>query len=322
MVVVSFDIATDVVLYNMKVKFLILVFSLFSVNANSQYNDINGAVLSAEGSPIAYATISTLDFKYGIYTNLSGEFRLTLPDSIAVDSLVISALGFESINVPYFDSIKPYQIFLNKSIEILEKVEIVSSRTKTIEIGSISKRPEAISMFSYKSWSRRLGRVLKVSKYQEGTIESVKIYVAKQGVRTTPFRVRFYQMLSTETGPYPAKEIVFENITSSASKKGKWVEIDVSKYAIPITSEGVLISIEWLYDKSDAYSYELNLNYDKEKDSIKSVQTGWGGSWGCEKVSGEDGAWVTNQEGTWIYRIVPNSNSSNVQPMVKAIVKY
>lgn len=300
----------------MKGILLIIIYVFGTLKLLAQDSEYKGRVTSSD-YPVEYATISSKNSLHGIYTDDHGNFFWRLADTVSIDSICISALGFKPKTISFLEFIQRNEFELDIDTTFVPPVEITAPRLKSMELGTSLRKPEVLSLFSRKTWYRRIGRVLRTNGNQNGYLENIQVYLGKSGISTTPFRVRFYEMITTNTGYYPHNEIIRESIIGRGTKKGKWTTIQLEDYNIPISDRGVLISLEWIYNDSDEFSYQI-----PAKDKRGSFIRGWGGSWGCEIVENENGTWVTNSDNMWIYRIVENSRVTNAQPMIKARIKY
>lgn len=107
--------------------FFILILST-SVFAQVEKIVIKGVVLDENNAPLAYASVGLVKRGIGTITNATGNFSLTLPQSLANDSLLISFLGYNSrlLGINEINGQDTRIIKLKLKMEILKEVIIKS----------------------------------------------------------------------------------------------------------------------------------------------------------------------------------------------------
>lgn len=300
----------------------ILLYSLIiliSQNLLSQNAIISGKVIGESG-PIPYATVSSLDYSVGIYTNEFGNFELDTSQMPLIDSVLFEALGFKSIKLSIIELIHRESVYLEEEILDIPIVEIKSKRMRSYKIGTKSRRPDYVVVFDSISWNAKIGRSLKIPKGESGLIENISVFIASSGVPATPFRLRFFKLVHKKDRLQVGAELVLKSIIGRGIQKNKWLTVDVSEHNIPITDQGVLVSIEWLYDKSVKYQYKRLQRVQKDGEWIIQETKFWGSSFGVEKTKKGSLWWTCTNGIDW------ESNKKNTNlfqhPMMKASVRY
>lgn len=304
-------------------KLVFIGFHFLAITVLSYSQNVLHGHISCENEPIPYATVSTLDHSYGIYSNEKGLFTIDWPDSIHVDTLKVQALGYEEhyFICPILDSF--YKVELKKEGLDLPQAIITSNAPTSIQIGSRLKKHFGSMAFTKPFWNLELGRILTLPKGgEEGYFESVSVFIAQGGNSTTPFQIRFFKMEEHNGSFSPISEITPATIVGAGSKRGKWTTVDISKYKIPITEEGVLVSVGWVYDNSEKYYYWRRWKQEIEGKMVPVKKRFWGGKFGLEDIPGEKGCWVRSDFGKWHYQIWDSTSSKVNQPMIRAIVRY
>lgn len=82
------------------------------VKAGINPNELKGTVKSADGQPIANASIRVKDTAAETYTNATGAFKFEIPQ--ASEALLISAKGFKSKEVPVTRPLRPLNVVLEQ----------------------------------------------------------------------------------------------------------------------------------------------------------------------------------------------------------------
>jgi CarboxypepD_reg-like domain len=129
----------------MKSVVCILVFVIvFGVTAHPQsYISVSGKVKSKiNNSALSNANISLKNYFIGTTTNIYGEFIFTYPESYNSDTLVISYLGFKSLEVPISEIKDSIQIQLSPKKFLINEVLVLHKNPEWIIQNAINKIPE------------------------------------------------------------------------------------------------------------------------------------------------------------------------------------
>ncbi len=101
---------------------IMLLFCIGSIAAFGQERKITGTVKDSSGNSIAGASVSVKNFKYGVSTDGSGHFSLSLP--AGAKTLIISSVGFDPKEVA-IGSGNEKEILLSTSRNSLQDVVVV-----------------------------------------------------------------------------------------------------------------------------------------------------------------------------------------------------
>jgi len=105
---------------------------LFSLSVSSQIEIKNKIVDFATFTPVQSASVYVQNTTIGTITNADGRFLLSIPNTYASDTLVISSIGYKSFKsvVNVFD--ESMDIFLEEDIASLDEVLLIAeTRPKT-----------------------------------------------------------------------------------------------------------------------------------------------------------------------------------------------
>jgi hypothetical protein len=83
-----------------------------SVRKGINPNELKGTVKSADGQPLANASVRVKDTAAETYTNVKGEFKFEIPQ--ASEALIISARGFKAKEIPVTRPLRPVNIVLEQ----------------------------------------------------------------------------------------------------------------------------------------------------------------------------------------------------------------
>jgi hypothetical protein len=197
--------------------------------------------------PLSYAIVSEIHQKYGSYSDTTGLFTMLFQNTD--DSLKVSSIGYNSINICIRDLQKNATILLEASPLHLGEVIVKPSGKKLqeMEIGFFTKKTNLSTAMLYPV---NLKAVFIPSPKVDGIIliKSIKfLYVTTDG--GSPLRVR---VLKAKNNGEPGEDLVSENLIINEAKNGKKLvaNIDISKANIYMPKDGVFIVFEWIMDKS------------------------------------------------------------------------
>lgn len=229
----------------MKVFFLAIVLTLTAV-VNSQTTFVKDAVTK---TPVSFATISFGDGR-GTFAGEEGEFRFEASKYKDIDSLYISAIGFESKTVATKGLVS--QVLLQPAASQLEEVVLTSEKK-----GKYKKKKlkETTHINYYNSWlptvesevavffERQEGKSTKVAQLWL-PINSEKEFRKKGNMRfSTLFRIQFYK----NNNGLPGDAMVHDDIVFRVSEQDdEMYELDISKHQIFIPKGGLYASLQVL----------------------------------------------------------------------------
>jgi hypothetical protein len=226
---------------------LIIIFAISSLVVSGQ-NKIQGYVLDMHTKkPLSYAIVSEVHQEYGSYSDTIGLFTILFQN--IYDSLKVSSIGYNSINICIQDLQKNTTILLEASPLRLGEVIVKPSGKKLqeMEIGFFTKKTNLSTAMLYPI---NLKAVFIPSPKVDGIIliKSIKfLYVTTDG--GSPLRVR---VLKAKNNGEPGEDIVSENLIIKKGKnlKKRVANIDIYNANIYMPKDGVFIVFEWIMDKS------------------------------------------------------------------------
>ncbi len=243
----------------MKRIFIIITLLFISGFIFAQLN-ISGIVIdSADKSIIPFATLEILSRRTGTVANDKGVFKWNIDEKYINDTVIISALGYDKSRIVLKDILKQKKIEIRLSSKIfsLQTIEIKNIKPKTINVGSRKIFALFTGMGSLPG--QIIASYINVDSNNNGFIKTVGVYLLKRGRPDAPFRIR---LLNLEKDiMLPGDDMIKESLILNNSEGGKWVDINVSKYHIPIPKKGFFIAIEWIKTKDEYYYKEGYLDY-------------------------------------------------------------
>ena len=234
----------------MKNQALILLLITF-FNAFPQDIIISGIVKDSLGNPLQYVNVGILNKPIGTVSNYKGDFSLIIDESILLDTLKISRLGYKSEIVILNESKNIFEITLFEKTEALEEVLLSSKKLKQYEKGKDKENTKLQVLFSNtylknSNLGTEIGRKFKLGDKNPSVLKSFKFYIKENDYTFSKFRINIH---SLKKG-LPSKRLHNEEIfTSIQNSYTGWVTINLEPYDV-IVQQDIVISIEWI-EKSD-----------------------------------------------------------------------
>jgi len=132
----------------MRYIFLLLLLTTSYLTCFSQ-RTIRGTITAINNSPLPFVVVKVKGTTIGTFTDTSGAFRLTIPDSLIKKSrpvyLIVSATGFQSqlVQLADYDSVANLRLYFDASS--LDEVVVTSIKPRYQEIVSFPWPPPEFS---------------------------------------------------------------------------------------------------------------------------------------------------------------------------------
>lgn len=245
----------------MKKKQLILFTFLYSFIVFSQEKTIKGIVTDSLKNPIQYVNVGVLNKPLGTLTNANGEFILNVDNSMNLDTLKISCLGYKSKEMKVESLINnksKIQISLANYIENLDEVVITSSKLKMYNEGKEKTKTSASVIFANPNFVNQnlgseIGRKFSLGTKKPSILTHFKFFIRENNFELVKFRINIYSINNNR----PVKKLFGSNIIVDVNTKGKgWVNVDLTNYDIK-TQEDVIVTVEWLEGSKDGNRLNL-----------------------------------------------------------------
>lgn len=254
------------------------------------YELVSGQITAAKtNKALAYVNIGVLGKELGTVSNTKGHFELGISSSNSSDTLRISSIGYESIDVR-IDSI----ISLKKSVDIqlkedVSKLNEIVLRVKTWKYKSLGNNTKSTfigHLFYYQQLGKEMGIRMNVGK-KPLFVESFNFHVSYNRFSAKSFfRLNMYAI---ENGK-PGRNILQENIIIPVkAKQTGMISTDLSQYDI-ILNEDVITTLEWVDNEGEILptealvisvglmtggTYERNSKQAKMKKKLKGMGLGF-----------------------------------------------
>jgi hypothetical protein len=243
-----------------------------SISIGQTYK-ISGFVTDSEnGEALSYASIMILNHAIGISTDKKGFFELALPDSLKMDSLIVSYVGYKSRHI-CINGFRNDTITLAPQTFYLSEVVIKPSTKKsnTIIVNQFNKNDCEIR-YSKDPFNGG-GNLWVPYRAKEPSIESMyfpykpdygftnkikEIWVYLKNFKTTPTYCRL-RILNASNALNPDEDLLTEPINLIVTEKNQLLKINLEKYNLSLPKSGIFIGVELLIISENAREIQNNL---------------------------------------------------------------
>lgn len=251
----------------------------FSFFAKAQ----NTTIVSENQEPVSYATISFGNGN-GLFADDAGQFFFTKALYKDIDSLYISAIGFNNLKIATQNL--PSRIEMKTSINTLEEVFLSKPKGKF----KIEKIKPTVHEDYYKCWlptieseivvyfpnnstkTQRISSLQIPIKVEAKDWDKRKRKTAKKRPFSTLFKVNFYK----NKNGLPGDVLTYDNVVFIANEKSeKIIELDVTAHDIYVPKNGLFVSLQVLGYTDEKGKLLPNKKYQeiKTKRGIVKVST-------------------------------------------------
>ncbi len=243
----------------MKAVIFLNVLWLISVQAVAQSVNLKGKVVNINtNEPVLYAAVGLINANKGVSTDETGQFELA--DADKGDTLVVSCVGFKRVLIPVKNVSSVIQ--LTPSVLELPVVTVKPRKEKKMVLHDFNKKKSApyrsvgLNSKQFNEYAQYFGN------YQESTwfLGEVKIkqlylfpFIPKM---PNTFRLRIYGV--NDAGKPNDIDLIEPQLIKNDGSR--YLKINIKDKNVPLPSNGLFISVEWLKTKENLYS-------DKYKDS-------------------------------------------------------
>ncbi len=234
---------------------------------SSSGQTISGVVIDKETLlPLPYASIGIKNRNIGAIADRTGQFSINISQAGNSDLVIISSIGYESINM----SIKDFnlngtnRIIVQPKIRELEEVVVVA-RPEPVVLGNSDYNSDFTGWGDFTS-SRGRCRGLKIeSKEFSVKITEFDVHLKNNDFDSVKLRLHIY---NNNPDSENVKELLPENVFFNAAKDQHWVRVNLEKYNIRM-NKPLWVSVEWVDSwtspKPGSGSYLLTISTGKKE---------------------------------------------------------
>ena len=228
----------------MKTIFSFIALSTLILSIVFGQSVVKGTVVDAgSGDPLGYVNVGVPGKNVGTVTSEGGSFELSIPDTLAGESLKVSMIGYE----PEVGSIQSLagtdsRVKLKVKPVTVEKVEIDASKLKVKVLGNKTESKSMIAGFSTNELGNEVGNVIKIKK-SPTYLKDFNVFIAQNEYDTVRFRLNFYEVKDG----MPGKSLLQESIIVETTLKQGKLTVDLERYSI-IVEDDFIVALEWIED--------------------------------------------------------------------------
>ncbi|MBA3898848.1 MAG: carboxypeptidase-like regulatory domain-containing protein [Bacteroidetes bacterium] len=230
----------------MKYLFTTFFFFIFYIPFISGQSFTSGKIISFDTQEaVPYAAVYLKEAKTGVYSDLNGYFKITIPDSDNGDTLIIKHLGFENQGFPVSEINDLSTFILHPNKHNLAEIVVRSVPGKIYLPGKVKKKTPG-SYFNSSGNYYQTARFISLDDFSGKKIKlrSVQYFIGKNGEYNAPFGVRLYAL--NDTTGLPGEELLDKQVIIQAKKKNAWVKANLDTMNIFLSGKGVFVAMEWL----------------------------------------------------------------------------
>ena len=226
-----------------------LFFGYFTLQAQ----EMRGIVVdSTDGMPVAYTNIGIAGADIGTVSKENGEFSLAIETEFAKDTVLFSAIGYESRKVAISElraNVQTKVLMLRKTYELAEVcVKPIKSREKTLGVTSHSKKFSA--GFRENILGYECGILMKQRK--SAYLKTLKINIAGCSYDSIFYRVNIYKVHGSKKFENILHEPIYLKLSKEELKDE--VQMDLSKLNLVVEGD-FLVTLEHVKNLGKGYLF-------------------------------------------------------------------
>lgn len=225
----------------------IMLFSLcllLSIEGSSQL--IQSQIVDQNGEGVPFAAVGIIDKNFGAITFEDGSFELSVSDEFSDDTLVVAAVGFDRLLLPYasFVSDAPKTLELTQQITKLEEVRITPEGLDYSWVGEGKKRSSSALSFL----TPQKGTTLAVlMNEQQELLHLKKISVGVESSSLREFQLRAMLFSMTEDS-LPGEQLLNKNLIQTSDERKGILTFSLEE-ALWI-DQPFFVGFEWIVSKA------------------------------------------------------------------------
>lgn len=227
----------------MRINVLSIIVLCFLVIYSAKAQSFSGKILNAsDKSPISFVNIGIVGKGVGTVSDMDGNYRIVLHDSLMENYIKISAIGFKSrvYSVSDFTKKGVYDLFLEEDIVLLQQVVVRPKVFKTKVLGNENNARSISAGFHSNDLGSELGVIMHIKKAPT-FLENANFNVAFNDAGIVKFRVNIYHMKNGMVDSIILKKPIIVEI----DKQTRILTVDLKPYNI-IVEDDFLVSLEWI----------------------------------------------------------------------------
>lgn len=218
---------------------IILLFCLIKFLPAYSQEKLDLLIKDNFGKPISYASV-IWGRSMGLVSDTSGY--LQIPDKSKIDSLIISAIGFNKRIIKKENVITESRIEIKLDQNVIQLPEIIVAKYNVEKDFGCDENRQT-SYLKNGICSNLQGAILIKSYNYPAQCKSISVFIAKQSSGAIPYRLRLYEIGGDNL---PGKDLLSENLIVNSYKTNSWNTYDLDSIAVQLPNNGFFAAIEWL----------------------------------------------------------------------------
>jgi CarboxypepD_reg-like domain len=194
---------------------------------------------------ISYVTISIANKPFGTLSDEKGIFCFEVKTlNIDLDSVFVSALGYEPKKIPFRQYLKSDTIFLKEKNVILNEVVVKSKKSKIIHLGNFHKRWLVYQSTLSPNSSQIIALKIENNDRITGIIDALHFRLDPQKSDfVKKFRLRC-RIFKNGEGEIPTEDVLDDNVIVDVEPNDRYIDIDISSYNISFDCQYLWVGVQ------------------------------------------------------------------------------
>ena len=215
------------------------------------FTKISGKIFDGKSKqPLPYVNIGILNREMGTVTDAEGNFQMAIGKEFENDTIRISMVGYESIELIVRDVLKkknPLSFKMVEKISELNEVVLTAKAYKKKTLGNRSESKFISTGFSYDQLGAEMGIKINIRK-KPTIVDAFNFNISYNRLSAKSiFRLNFYKVKKGK----PGEKILKKNVLVAIEpKQTGLITVNLKPYDI-ILSDDVIVSLEWVDSKGE-----------------------------------------------------------------------
>jgi len=225
------------------------------------------------GEPITYANIGITGKAIGTMTNMEGKFSLNIPPIHIFDTIRMSCIGYETIQIPVEAFQKAKEFYLVLKPHVLSEVTIeTKAYTKSIILGTKNVTGNSWGFVHGKGGGAEASRLMKYKGKHPLFLNEVSLYVENRNQKPIKLLVNIYTQDSI-TG-LPKENLMQKPLLVTSEMNEGWLTVNLNKQEL-ILNQSFFVAFQWIDEntKNPFIALKGNSGYQRSASMDSWVQS-------------------------------------------------
>ena len=219
---------------------IILLFCLYNFSPAYSQKKLDLFIKDNFGKSIPYASVFW-SRNLGLVSDTLGY--LQIPDKNKIDSLVITAIGYQKVILKKEDFISDSRLDIRLHNTPIELPEVIVAKYDIESNLGCTEKKQGFSYFKNTLCINLQSALLIKSYNYPAQCKSINVFIAKQSSGGIPYRLRLYEIGENDL---PGKDLISENLIVTSYKTNSWNTFNLDSIFVQLPTNGFFVAIEWL----------------------------------------------------------------------------